>query len=838
MPLPPIASQTNEICRALNNHSMVILEAPPGAGKSTYLPLQLLQDPAFADGKILLLEPRRLAARNVASFLAKQLGETVGRTIGLRMRQETKVSAGTRLEVVTEGVLTRLLQRDPELSGVNLVIFDEYHERSLHADLGLALAYDVQQGLRDDLILLVMSATLEGMPLTERFPDAALVQCQGRSFPVSLHYQSRERRAPLAPQLAQLTEQALLAHEGSALVFLPGVYEIQQTQRALADRLSKQAQLAHQQIDIVPLYGGLTAAEQVAAIAPAAPGRRKVVLATNVAETSLTIDGISLVIDSGLHRQASYHHKIGHTRLDTVEISQASATQRAGRAGRLMPGHAYRLWSEELQSRKAKQTPADVMTVDLTAMVLELAQWGVHEPEQLHWLQLPSASLWRSAVTRLQGFGALDAVGKLTAHGRALSQLGTTPEFAQLLLWAIKNSALSGVQATAVALVALLEERLPKQPFADDLPRWLDWIKAKGAPHQELRSRILTRSSQLWQQLLPNAGRWQAQQIDSAWSGVLVAVAYPGWILGQRGASYLAAHGFGAQLGRDSHWQQASLLAVADMRDGFAGDPIIALAAPLTQADLVHYCSELISEQVNVGWDQRLGRVVATEGRYLQALPLETQPLAIGADDPRWQQGVLDGLRQRGVERLPWTPALRQWQQRVMMAAQWLPNDPWPKLDDQTLAENWDWLAPFLTAVRHPDKLTSSQLAQALKSCLDWNLGQRLEQMLPTHWTAPTGTRIALQYDDGRPPRIAVRMQEMYGQQSSPTVAGDVPVVVELLSPAGRPLQVTQDLAAFWLGSYREIQKEMKGRYPKHYWPDDPGNAQATRKTKRAMNNQ
>ncbi|GAA5215929.1 ATP-dependent helicase HrpB [Corallincola platygyrae] len=831
---------------------MVILEAPPGAGKSTFLPLQLLKQASRQQQKILLLEPRRLAARNVAAFLAQQLGEPLGQTVGLRMRQETKVSDKTRIEVVTEGVLTRLLQSDPELNGIGLVIFDEFHERSLHADLGLALSVDVQQGLRDDLKILVMSATLEGMALQERFPEAALVQCEGRSYPVEVFYQGRDRRQPLAPQMVKLTEQALLESDGSVLVFLPGMFEIQQLQRQLTERLAHHTTLDSSTIEVTPLYGSLDPKAQRQAIAPAADGKRKVVLATNVAETSLTIDGISVVVDSGLHRQASYHHKIGHTRLDTQEISQASATQRAGRAGRLMPGRAYRLWSEELHSRKAKQSLPEIQSADLSALVLELAMWGVTCPEDLTWLDLPDPSLWQSAVARLQQYQAIDGEGRITAHGQALAKVGASPEVAHMLVWAVSNatnqSALkptelalpeSSLLDTAAAVAVLMEEPLPKQPFADDLGRWLDWLTDTGEPHQAMRRRLQQRAQQLKRQTVSGAAAsWKASLFNHDYAALLVAIAYPDWIAGVRGQQYLTARGFGANLAENSRHQNAEWLAVASLRDSHSGNPLVSLAAPLSLSLVEAHCDSLIEERQEIGWDARQERVTATEGRYLGKLPLTTKPLQIPVSDPRWQQGVLAGIAARGVDKLPWTPALRNWQQRVLMAQRYLTVDNWPDVSDQRLAADWQWLAPFITDVRHPNKLTETILRQALHSLLDWSLAQLLDKQLPTHYQAPTGSRIAIQYQQGEAPRIAVRMQEMYGQHDSPKVAGSVGVVVELLSPAGRPLQVTRDLAAFWQGSYRDVQKEMKGRYPKHYWPDDPAAAEATRKTKRAMGKQ
>lgn len=803
----PVAAVVPELLTALDASSQVLLMAPTGAGKSTWLPLRLLEHRGIK-GRIILLEPRRLAARNVAQRLAELLNEKPGETVGYRMRAQSCVGPQTRLEVVTEGVLTRMIQRDPELTGVGLVILDEFHERSLQADLALALLLDVQQGLRDDLKLLIMSATLDNGRLQQMLPDAPTIVSEGRAFPVERRYQPLAAHLRFAEAVAVATAELLRHESGSLLLFLPGVGEIQRVQEQLATRVGSDVLLC-------PLYGALTLAEQRQAILPAPQGKRKVVLATNIAETSLTIEGIRLVVDSAQERVARYDARTGLTRLITQRISQASMTQRAGRAGRLEPGICLHLLAKEQAERAAAQGEPEILQSDLSGLLMELLQWGCTDPEQLNWLDTPPAINLQAAKRLLQMLGALEG-DRLSATGQKMATLGNDPRLAAMLVSANNDNE----AATAAKLAAILEE--PPRGGSTDLA--VAFARNQPAWQQ--------RSQQLLKRLNVRSGL-----PDSALLPSLLAQAFADRIARRRGQEgrYQLANGMGAMLDADDasgrhEWLIAPLL----LQGSASPDARILLALPLDIEALIQACPELLQQSDTIEWDETQGTLKALRRSRIGQLTVKVQPLAKPSEE-EMHLAMLNGIRDKGLSVLNWTPEAELFRLRLQCAANWLPEYNWPAVDeDSLLATLESWLLPHMSGVHSLRALKAINVGQALRGLLDWSMLQRLDSELPAHYTVPTGSRIAIRYHEDNPPVLAVRMQEMFGEAKTPTLAeGRVPLVLELLSPAQRPLQVTSDLSAFWQGSYREVQKEMKGRYPKHVWPDDPANTAPTRRTKK-----
>ena len=803
----PVAAVVPELLTALDASSQVLLTAPTGAGKSTWLPLRLLEHRGIK-GRIILLEPRRLAARNVAQRLAELLNEKPGETVGYRMRAQSCIGPQTRLEVVTEGVLTRMIQRDPELAGVGLVILDEFHERSLQADLALALLLDVQQGLRDDLKLLIMSATLDNGRLQQMLPDAPTIVSEGRAFPVERRFQPLAAYLRFDEAVAIATADLLRHESGSLLLFLPGVGEILRVQEQLATRVGSDVVLC-------PLYGALTLAEQRQAILPAPQGKRKVVLATNIAETSLTIEGIRLVVDCAQERVARYDARTGLTRLITQRISQASMTQRAGRAGRLEPGICLHLLAKEQAERAAAQGDAEILQSDLSGLLMELLQWGCIDPEQLNWLDAPPTINLQAAKRLLEMLGAL-AGDRLSATGQKMAALGNDPRLAAMLVSANNDDE----AATAAKLAAILEE--PPRGGSTDLA--VAFSRNQPAWQQ--------RSQQLLKRLNVRNG-----QPDSALLPSLLAQAFADRIALRRGQEgrYQLANGMGAMLDADDasgrhEWLIAPLL----LQGSASPDARILLALPLDIEALMQACPELLQQSDTIEWDETQGTLKALRRSRIGQLTVKVQPLAKPSEE-ELHQAMLNGIRDKGLSVLNWTPEAEQFRLRLQCAANWLPEYDWPAVDeDSLLASLESWLLPHMSGVHSLRALKALNVAQALRGLLDWSMLQRLDSELPAHYTVPTGSRIAIRYHEDNPPVLAVRMQEMFGEANTPTIAqGRVPLVLELLSPAQRPLQVTSDLSAFWQGSYREVQKEMKGRYPKHVWPDDPANTAPTRRTKK-----
>ncbi|WP_436858406.1 ATP-dependent helicase HrpB [Citrobacter tructae] len=803
----PVAAVLPEILAALDTAPQVLLSAPTGAGKSTWLPLQFLSHPGIV-GRIILLEPRRLAARNVAQRLAELLNEKPGETVGFRMRAQTCVGPTTRLEVVTEGVLTRMIQRDPELNGVGLVILDEFHERSLQADLALALLLDVQQGLRDDLKLLIMSATLDNDRLQQRLPQAPVIVSEGRAFPVERRYQPLPTHLRFDDAVASATAELLRQESGSLLLFLPGVGEIQRVQEQLSARVGSDVLLC-------PLYGALSLNEQRKAILPAPQGMRKVVLATNIAETSLTIEGIRLVVDCAQERVARFDARTGLTRLVTQRVSQASMTQRAGRAGRLEPGICLHLLAKEQAERAAAQGDPEILQSDLSGLLMELLQWGCSDPAQLTWLDLPPAVNFQAAKRLLQHLGALEGE-RLSAKGNRMALLGNDPRLAAMLVSASEPDD----AATAGKLAAILEE--PPRTGNTDL----------GVAFSRPQSNWQQRSQQLLKRLNIRSGDEDASRIAP-----LLAQAFADRIARRRSQDgrYQLANGMGAALDADDalgrhEWLIAPLL----LQGSTAPDARILLAQPLDIDALVQRCPELLTQSDTIEWDDTLGTLKAWRRLRIGQLTVKVQPLAKPSEE-ELHQAMLNGIRDKGLSVLNWTPEAEQLRLRLHCAAKWLPELDWPAVDEATLLATLEsWLLPHMSGVKSLRGLKSLDVYQALRGLLDYPMQQRLESSLPTHYTVPTGSRIAIRYHEDNPPALAVRMQEMFGEASTPTIAqGRVPLVLELLSPAQRPLQITRDLSAFWQGAYREVQKEMKGRYPKHVWPDDPANTAPTRRTKK-----
>lgn len=803
----PVAAVLPDLLTALKRAPQVLLTAPTGAGKSTWLPLEILRH-ADINGRILLLEPRRLAARNVAQRLAELLDEKPGETVGYRMRAETCVGPHTRLEVVTEGILTRMIQQDPELNGVGLVILDEFHERSLQADLALALLLDVQSGLRDDLKLLIMSATLDNDRLTRLLPDAPVILSEGRAFPVERRYQPLSAHQRFEEAVAIATAELLRAERGSLLLFLPGVGEIQRVQEHLAARVGSDVLLC-------PLYGALPLSEQRKAILPAPAGQRKVVLATNIAETSLTIEGIRLVVDSAQERSARFDARTGLTRLITQRISQASMTQRAGRAGRLEAGICVHLLAKDQAERAAAQSDAEILQSDLSGLLLELLQWGCQDPAQLHFLDAPPAVNLAAAKTLLTQLGAL-ADNRLTARGQAIAQLGTDPRFGAMLVAAQTPDEV----ATATRLAAILEEP-PRGANSD-----LSVAFSRPQPHWQRRSQ------QLAKRLNKRAG-----EADSDAMAVLLASAFADRIARRRGLEgrYQLANGMGVMLDRDDalgrhEWLIAPLL----LQGSNTPDARILQALALDIDALIAAKPDLLRESDSVEWDDVQGTLKAFRRTQIGQLTVSVKPLAKPSEE-ELHQAMLNGIRDKGLQVLNWTPEAEQLRLRLHCAAKWLPETAWPAVDDASLLATLElWLLPEMQGVHSLRALKALNVSRALGNLLTWPLRQRLDSALPEHYTVPTESRIAIRYHEDNAPVLAVRMQEMFGEATTPAIAdGRVPLVLELLSPARRPLQITRDLSAFWQGAYREVQKEMKGRYPKHVWPDDPANTAPTRRTKK-----
>ncbi|AZC53425.1 ATP-dependent helicase HrpB [Pseudomonas chlororaphis subsp. piscium] len=826
----PIDEVLPALREALATRHEAVLEAPPGAGKTTRVPLALLNEPWLAGQRILMLEPRRLAARAAAERLASELGEKVGETVGYRIRLDSKVGPNTRIEVVTEGILTRRLQDDPALEGVGLLIFDEFHERSLDADLALALSLNGRDLFRDEqpLKILLMSATLEGERLAGLLDDAPILRSEGRMFPVDVRWGRPFQPGEfIEPRLVQTIVEALNDESGSVLVFLPGQAEIRRVHQQLADAVGERPEIL-----LCPLHGELDLAAQRAAIEPAPPGQRKVVLATNIAETSLTIDGVRVVVDAGLARVPRFDPGSGMTRLDTQRVSRASATQRAGRAGRLEPGVCYRLWSQDQHEQLAAYGSAEILQADLAGLALQLARWGV-TPAQLVWLDVPPGAAYAQAQDLLERLGALTAKAgedwKLTPHGQAMAELPAHPRIAHLLL---RGQAL-GLANMACDVAALLGERDILRGGGADLHSRLVLLSgeeraARGAQGGVQRARQLARQYRGYLRGQPSQA--VADPDHPRWLGALLALAYPDRVAQQRrpgGAEYRLANGRAALFSETDSLMKQPWLVIADLgsRQGQREERIY-LAADFDPALFDSVLAEQVRSVDQLDWDEREGVLRAERQRKVGELVLSREPLT-GLDEAARCQALVNLVRRKGLELLPWTPELRQWQARVALLRQLdleaKGESEWPDVSDAALLKSLEsWLLPYLGKVSRLSHFANLELAGIVHNLLPWPLPQRLDELAPHHLRVPSGSSIRLDYSE-QPPILAVRLQELFGLAETPRIAGGRQVVkLHLLSPARRPVQVTQDLANFWRSTYAEVKKDLKGRYPKLFHKLDP----------------
>ena len=810
----PIDDALPRLTAALRASNCTVLVAPPGAGKTTRVPLVLLDEPWAKDKKILVLEPRRLAARAAAARMASTLNEQVGDTVGLRVRFGSKISKRTRIEVVTEGVFTRQVLDDPSLDGIAAVLFDEFHERSLDADLGLALARDAQQGLREDLKILVMSATLDGARVAALLGGTPVVESEGRSFPVETRHLGRDPRARIESQVADAVQRALRAEPGSALVFLPGAGEIRRTETLLKERVTEP------NVDIVALFGALDAREQDRAILPAPAGRRKVVLATSIAETSLTIEGVRVVIDSGLSRVPRYEPDVGLTRLETVRVSRAAADQRRGRAGRTEPGVCYRLWDEPQTGSLEAYTRPEILSADLSSFVLDLAQWGTADPGTLAFLDPPPAAALSEAKALLCELGAIDAQGRITEEGRRLRALPLPPRLARMVV----DAGAQGAGDLAAMIAAVLTERGLGGDDPDLRHRLDQFRRDRSARAQEARA-----MAKRWAETAGGKRGGEEQSIGS-----LLALAYPDRIAKNRGGgagAFLLASGRGGNVDPASSLAREPFLAVAELT-GTAAASRIVLAAPIALAEIEARFAGQIEDRDAVAFDAASASLRARRTRRLGALVLAEQikPVSPDADSAK---KLAEGIAALGIGKLPWSKPQLQLCNRVSFLRK-SEGDEWPDLSDDALARSAaDWLAPFLADKTALNQIGADDLAAALDALIPWNLRKRLDAEAPTHFTAPTGSAVPIDYDAELGPTVSIRVQELFGLAQHPSIAGGrVPLVIELLSPAHRPVQVTRDLPGFWRGSYADVKIDMRGRYPRHPWPDDPASAPPTRRAK------
>lgn len=811
----PIDAVLDDLSRTLESHNAAVLVAPPGAGKTTRVPLALLDAPWAKGKKIVVLEPRRIAARASADRMARSLGERTGDTVGYRVRFGSKISRATRIEVVTEGIFTRQILDDPELSGIAAILFDEFHERSLDADMGLALARDAQLGLREDLRILVMSATLDGARVARLLGEAPVVESEGRAFPVETRYLGRKADAPIERQMADAIALALRADGGSVLAFLPGAAEIRRTQTFLAERVQDAS------IEIVPLFGALDAAVQDRAISPPPKGTRKVVLATSIAETSLTIEGVRIVVDSGLARVPRYEPDIGLTRLETVRVSRAAADQRRGRAGRTEPGVCYRLWDEPQTASLAPYTQPEILSADLSSLVLDLAQWGVTDPAALSFLDPPPQPAWKEAKSLLSELNALDGDGRITVEGKSLRALALPPRLARMIV----DSHRAGAGEAAAEIAAILTERGLGGDSAD-LEHRRDQFRRDRSP-RAASARDLARR---WAAQV--AASEEAGSQDDLSTGLMLAYAFPDRVARNRGnGSFVLANGRGASVEQTSSLARAPYIAIGEMT-GTAASGRILLAAQITQDEIERHFEKHIEAVDEISFDRGAMALRARRRRALHAITLSEATLAVSPSEET-ARVFADGLIAAGLDRLPWSKAAKQWRDRVMFLRK-AEGDSWPDLSDAGLiARRDDWLVPALYDKIALKDISAGDLSDALMALLPWEMRARLDREAPTHFEAPTGTVLAIDYEAEQGPTIAVRLQELFGLNTHPSIAaGKVPLVLELLSPAQRPVQVTRDLPGFWRGSYAAVRSDLRGRYPRHPWPEDPASAPPTRRVK------
>jgi ATP-dependent helicase HrpB len=847
----PIDDILGPLKDALAQNSRVVLVAPPGAGKTTRAPLALLDQPWARGQRLILLEPRRLAARAAASRMAATLGEKVGETIGLRVRLQSLVSKRTRIEVVTEGVFTRMILDDPSLDGVAGVLFDEFHERSLDADLGLALALDAQHGLREDLRLLIMSATLDGARVRSALgqsPDdlAPLIEAAGRAYPVETRYVGRSPATRIEDEVARATLEALASENGSILVFLPGMGEI----RRVAEIL--EARIRRHDVDVAPLYGALDSRAQDLAIAAPKPGRRKIVLATSIAETSLTIEGVRVVIDSGLIRVPVYEPDVGLTRLETIRVSKANADQRRGRAGRVEPGVCCRMWQEAATGGLKPYAAPEILSADLSGLLLDCALWGVSDPATLRFLDPPPRAALAEARLLLTAIGALDDEGRITDEGRAISGFALPPRLARMVVDAARGGDAKMASEVAVVLTErslggdsvdlanrLEAFRRDRSPRADDARRLVHGLAARAEtlirPTESAAfSREARRETGVFRRPIREKGALTSPVPGRGIEGVgsLLASAYPDRIAMARGrhGDFLMANGRAAAVEAHDALAQEAFLAVGEIA-GRAASARILLAAPLSLADIERIAGASIETADELAFDRASASLRARRRRRLGALVLAEQALAVAPSETA-ALALARGVLSLGLERLPWTARLKQWRDRVMFLRR-AEGESWPDLTDEALVVEPGWLAPFLAGKTRLDEIGADDLAKALGAALPWDLTRRLDDEAPTHFHAPTGTQAPIDYEAEGGPAIALRVQELFGLKEHPSlVQGRIPLTLELLSPAHRPIQITRDLPGFWRGSWAAVRADLRGRYPRHFWPEDPAAAAPTARAK------
>ena len=815
----PIDEVTGTLCAALRETPRAVLVAPPGAGKTTRVPLILLDEPWTAAGKIIVLEPRRLAARAAAERMASLRGEALGEVVGLRVRLQSKISAQTRIEVVTEGVFARMILDDPSLEGVAAVLFDEFHERSLDADLGLALALDAQAGLREDLRILVMSATLDGARVARLMGDCPVIESQGRAFPVETRHQARDPRARLEDEVSKLVTRALVEETGSLLVFLPGQGEILRTAEQLREKIRDPL------VDICPLFGAMDRAAQDLAVSPAKAPRRKVVLATSIAETSLTIEGVRVVIDSGLARVQRYEPDLGLSRLETVRVSRAAADQRRGRAGRTEPGVCYRMWEEAGTGALEPFAQPEILSADLSGLLLDLAAWGVRDPSSLNWLDAPPQPAIKEARALLQVLNALDADGAITDEGKAIRALPLPPRLARMVIDAARQS--EAPLAADIALV-LVERGLGGD--SADITERIERLHRDRSRRAEDGRRL----AQNWAQTAKRAVNGPAEtDTDTTDCGRLLALAFPDRLAKARGkpGEFLMANGRAAFVEPHERLAREPWLAVAEVT-GRASAARILAAAPISESEVEEIAGKRLITQDVTSFDRQAAALRTRRVRRLDAITLAEQTLPTPATAESAQE-LARGIAALGVSRLPFTKALKQWRDRVMFlrAAE---GEEWPDLSDEALARDIEtWLAPFIEGRTSLTNINEDDLRNALHALLPWEMQRRLDAEAPTHFEAPTGSQVAVDYEAEGGPVLAIRVQELFGLSTHPALAnGRVPLVLHLLSPAHRPIQITKDLPGFWKGSWSAVKAEMKGRYPRHPWPDDPASALPTTRAK------
>ena len=818
----PIIEIIPDLKKGLAEHNTLILQAAPGAGKSTYLPLQLLNEPWLAGKKIILLEPRRLAAKTVASRLAFQLNEEVGETVGYKIRFENKISKSTRLEILTEGILTRMLQEDGALENIGLVIFDEFHERSLHADLALALTREIQTILRPDLRILIMSATIDGEKLSSVLNNAPIITSKGRQHPIKFNYEGADEKIPLHLQMARVIKKAMNENSGDILAFFPGAGEIART----AEILEREKINAK----IFPLFGDMPIHLQQEAILPAKNGERKIVLATSLAETSLTIEGVNIVVDCGFSRVPKFDTRSGLTRLETIRVTKDSADQRAGRAGRLGPGICYRLWTEGFNHHLVPHRSAEILDADLAALVLELSNWGTEKINSLTWLSTPPAGTVMQAKELLVQLGALEK-NKISIRGKEMLRLPTHPRIAHLLIEGRKSKQ----RSLACDIAALLEERdpLPKEAGADLVLRievLRKFRRKEFVNADKKRLERIERIAQQWRKLIGTEIENSNPNHEEV--GKLIAAAYPERIgKMETQGRFRLANGRMAKLEDGDSLINEKWLAISNLDGGTSKDGKIYIAAPLNPKDI----SYLASEKKTIEWDDKKGELIAKIEKRVGEIILESKAIKNISDEEKIEI-LIDAVRKNGMELLDWKEEVTDWLARIECAKKWNESGNWPTVNREYLLSNaMEWLAPYLSQVKRKEDFKKLDLLTILSSTLSYEQQHRLEKLVPEKIIVPSGSFIRIQYNaDGNFPVLAVRLQELFGMLETPTVCdGKIKLMMHLLSPAYRPVQVTQDLMSFWQNTYPEVRKELRMRYPRHSWPEDPFTAIAIRGAKK-----